>query len=75
MTLEALYEGLNIEDYYMGKVTQVYRSCSIAQIDNLSLMSDRNKLTSSFRPNTINYFVVVDSGAGLFLGEVFENKA
>ncbi len=75
MTLEQLYEGLNLQDYYMGKVTQVYRSCSIAQIDNLSLLSDRSRLTKSFRPNTINYFVIVDSGAGLFLGEVFENKA
>ena len=75
MTLESLYEGLNLQDYYMGKVTQVYRSCSIAQIDNLNLMADRNKFTTSFRPNTINYYVVIDSLAGLFLGEVFENKA
>ncbi len=75
MTLDELYAGLNLQEYYMGKVTQVYRSCSIAQIDNLSLMADRNKFTTSFRPNTINYYVVIDSLAGVFLGEVFENKA
>ncbi len=75
MTLESLYEGVNLQDYYIGKVTQVYRSCSIAQIDNLELMSDRGKFNKSYRPNTINYFVIVDSTAGLFLGEVFENKA
>ena len=75
MTLETLYQGLNLQDYYMGKVTQVYRSCSIAQIDNLPIMADRSKLNKSFLPNTINYFVVVDSTMGVFLGEVFENKA
>lgn len=75
MTLETLYQGVNLEDYYIGKVTQVYRSCSIAQIDNLSLLTDRSKLNSSFLPNTINNFVVVDSTVGLFLGEIFENKA
>ena len=75
MTLETLYQGVNLEDYYIGKVTQVYRSCSIAQIDNLSLLTDRSKLNASFLPNTINNFVVVDSTVGLFLGEIFENKA
>ncbi len=75
MTIEQLYEGFDIQDYYIGKVTQVYRSCSIAQVDNMSMMVDRSKFTQSFLPNTINYFVIVDSAAGLFLGEVFENKA
>ncbi len=75
MTLETLYEGLNLQDYYIGKVTQVYRGCSIAQVDNLELMADRSKLRNSFLPNTINYFVIIDSTPGLFLGEVFENKA
>ena len=75
MTLESLYEGKNLQDYYLGKVTQVYRSCSIAQIENLELMSDRSRFQKSFLPNTISYFVVIDSTVGVFLGEVFENKA
>lgn len=75
MTFEELYAGLNLKDYYIGKVTQVYRSCSIAQIDNFSLMVDRSKFNRSFLPNTINYYVVVDSTEGVFLGELFENKA
>ncbi|MBO7453584.1 MAG: ATP-binding protein [Clostridiales bacterium] len=75
MTIEELYSGFNLQDYYIGTVTQVYRSNSIAQVENLELMTNRKKLTKSFLPNTINYFVVVDSTEGLFLGEVFENKA
>ena len=75
MTLEALYEGLNLQDYYLGKVTQVYRSNCIAQIDNPQIMADRSKFEKSFLPNTINYFVVIESTVGVFLGEVFENKA
>ena len=75
MTLETLYSGLNLQDYYIGKVTQVYRGCSIAQVDNIDLMSYRNKFSNAFMPNAINYFVVIDSTAGIFLGEVFENKS
>ena len=75
MTLEELFEGKNLNDYYIGKVTQVYRSCSIAQIENFGLMTNRSRFHESFLPNTINYYVVVDSSVGLFLGEVFENKA
>ncbi len=75
MRIEELFEGKNINDYYIGKVTQIYRSNCIAQIDNLALMTDRSKFSSDFLPNTINYFVVIDSIEGIFLGEVFENKA
>ncbi|SEV88520.1 hypothetical protein SAMN05216413_0448 [Ruminococcaceae bacterium KH2T8] len=75
MRLEELYEGVNLQDYYIGKVTQVYRSNCIAQIDNLDIMSARDRFDKSFLPNTINYFVIIDSVMGLFLGEVFENKA
>ena len=76
MTLESLYKGENLQDYYLGKITQVYRSCSIAQIESgRSFMTDRSKFSRSFLPNTINYYVVIDSTAGIFLGEVFENKA
>ena len=75
MTLETLYKGLNLQDYYIGKVTQVYRSCSVAQIDNYAIMGDRSKFGKSFLPNTINFFVIIDNTQGLFLGEVFENKS
>ena len=75
MTIEELYKGQNVEDFYLGKVTQVYRSCCVAQVDNIQLMTNRERLANSFLPNTINYFVIIKSTLGLFLGEVFENKA
>ena len=61
MTIEQLYAGMDPQEFYIGKVTQVYRSSCIAQIDNLTLMSDRSRFNKSFLPNTINYFVIVDS--------------
>ena len=67
MRLEELFNGVNMQDYYLGKVTQVYRSNCIAQIDNLDIMSDRSKFGKSFLPNTINYFVLIDSVTGVFL--------
>ncbi|MBE7069377.1 MAG: ATP-binding protein [Ruminococcaceae bacterium] len=75
MTIEELYKGQNVEDFYLGKVTQVYRSCCVAQIDNVKLMTNRERFSNAFLPNTINYFVIIKSTLGLFLGEVFENKA
>ncbi len=75
MTIEALFAGKNPQDFYIGKVTQVYRSNCVAQVENFDLMSDRSKFNKSFLPNTINNFVIIDSVVGLFLGEVFENKA
>ena len=74
MKLESFYKGLNLQDYYVGKVTQVYRTCCIAKVENLKAMDDRSKFCKSFRPNTINYFVLIESTEGVFLGEVFENK-
>ncbi|MBO4495495.1 MAG: ATP-binding protein [Clostridiales bacterium] len=75
MTLESLYKGVKLQDYYIGKITQVYRSSCIAQVENIALMTDRSKFSKSFLPNTINNFVVIDSTVGVFLGEIFENKA
>ena len=54
MTIEELYKGQNVEDFYLGKVTQVYRSCCVAQVDNIQLMTNRERLANSFLPNTIN---------------------
>ena len=75
MNIEALYAGKNPQDFYIGKVTQVYRSNCVAQVENFDLMSDRSRFNKSFLPNTINNFVIIDSVVGLFLGEIFENKA
>lgn len=75
MRLEELYRGYNPQDYYVGEVTQVYRGCSIAQVENMAMMSDRSRFNESFLPNTINNYVIIDSTVGLFLGEVFESKA
>ncbi len=75
MTIKSLFEGHNLENHYLGKVTQVFRSNSIALIENTAALNDRSKFTTSFLPNTISYFVVVDSIEGIFLGEVYENKS
>ena len=74
MKLESFYKGLNLKDYYVGKITQVYRNCCVARVENHEAMDDRSKFCKAFRPNTINYFVLIESTEGIFLGEVFENK-
>lgn len=74
MTIDLLYDKMDKNNFYIGRISQVYRDSSVAQVENLSLLSQRKILEESLIPNTINYLVVIDSARGIFLGEVFQNK-
>lgn len=55
-------------------ISQVYRSNVVLQVENLSLLNNRKIKQEILVPNTINFFVVIDSAHGLFLGEIFQSK-
>lgn len=74
MTIDSLYDRIDKNNFYIGRVSQVYRDNSIAQVENLSLLSHRKIVGETLYPNTINYLVVIDSIQGIFLGEVFQTK-
>lgn len=74
MTIDSLYTNIDKNNFYIGRISQVYRDKSIAQVENLSLLSHRKIIDESLIPNTINYMVVIDSIRGIFLGEVFQTK-
>lgn len=74
MTIDSLYDEIDKSNYYIGRISQVYRDNSIAQVENLSLLSNRKIYGELLIPNTINYFVLIDSVRGLFLGQVFQTK-
>ena len=74
MTIDALYEEIDKNNFYIGRISQVYRDNSIAQVENLSLLSHRKIIRESLLPSTINYLVIIDSVQGIFLGEVYQNK-
>lgn len=74
MTIDFLYEKVDKNNFYIGRISQVYRDNSIAQVENLSLLSHRKIYQELLIPNTINYLVVIDSIRGIFLGEVFQTK-
>lgn len=74
MTIDSLYDKMDKNNYYIGRISQVYRDNSIAQVENLSLLSHRKIYKESLIPNTINYLVIIDSVRGIFLGEVFQTK-
>jgi len=71
MTIDSLYNHIDKSNFYIGRISQVYRDNSIAQVENLSLLSHRKIIDELLIPNTINYLVVVDSVRGIFFGEVF----
>ena len=74
MTIDSLYNNIDKSNFYIGRVSQVYRDNSVAQVENLSLLSNRKIVDELLIPNTINYLVVIDSVQGIFLGEVFQTK-
>lgn len=74
MKIDNFYSSIDKNNFYLGRISQVYRNNCVIQVENLSLLSHRKINDEFLIPNTINYFVVIDSIQGLFLGEVFQSK-
>lgn len=74
MRIDSLYKKIDKNYFYIGRISQVYRDNSVAQVENLSLLSHRKLFKEILTPNTINYLVVIDSVQGIFVGKVFQNK-
>lgn len=74
MTIDSLYSEIDKNYFYIGRISQVYRDNSTAQVENLTLLSHRKLIAEAVTPSTINYMVLIDSIQGLFLGEVYQNK-
>ncbi|MDD6005047.1 MAG: DUF87 domain-containing protein [Firmicutes bacterium] len=74
MTIDSLYSDIDKNYFYIGRISQVYRDNSTAQVENLTLLSHRKLVAETVTPSTINYMVIIDSIQGLFLGEVYQNK-
>lgn len=72
--IDIFYEVADKSNYYLGMISQVNRSYSTIQIENLSLFSYRKLKKDILSPNTINYYVLIDSNHGLFFGEIFQSK-
>lgn len=72
--IDSFYEVADKSNYYLGIISQVNRSYSTIQIENLSLFSYRKLRKDILSPNTINYYVLIDSSNGLFFGEIFQSK-
>ena len=74
MKIDSFYTVADKSNYYLGMISQVNRSYSTIQIENLSLFSYRKLKKDILSPNTINYYVLIDSNNGLFFGEIFQSK-
>ena len=67
-------ESLDKKNFYIGTVTQVTPQEVTMQTDNLTLLSHRLLKQSDLIPNTINYYVVIDSVSGIYFGQVVQNR-
>lgn len=72
--IDSFYEVADKSNYYLGMISQVNRSYSTIQIENISSFSYRKLRKEILSPNTINYYVLIDSNNGLFFGEIFQSK-
>ena len=68
MTIDSLYSEIDKNYFYVGRISQVYRDNSTAQVENLTLLSHRKLVAETVTPSTINYMVIIDSIQGLFWG-------
>lgn len=66
--------GVPKSNFYIGMVSQVYRDSAYIQVENLSLFNHRNIRLESLIPNSINYFVLIDSVQGLFIAELYQSR-
>ncbi|HBM4088505.1 TPA: hypothetical protein LWK15_002829, partial [Listeria monocytogenes] len=74
MIIDNFYTDTDKSHFYLGMISQVYRDTSIVQVENLSWLNHRKIKMEMLIPNTINYFVVIDTVQGLFIGETFQSK-
>lgn len=72
--IDSFYKVADKSNYYLGMISQVNRAYSTIQKENLSLFSYRKLRTDILAPNTINFYVLIDSSNGLFFGEIFQSK-
>lgn len=72
--IDIFFKVADKSNYYLGMISQVNRSYATIQIENLSLFSYRKLKKDILSPNTINYYVLIDSSNGLFFGEIFQSK-
>ena len=72
--IDSFYKVADKSNYYLGMISQVNRSYSTIQIEDISSFSYRKLRKEILSPNTVNYYVLIDSNNGLFFGEIFQSK-
>ena len=74
MTIDEFYSEIDKSEFYLGMVTQVFKDHIVLQVENLSLLSQRELGNDTLIPNTINYYVIVETIKGLVFGETYQSK-
>lgn len=74
MRIEDYFEDFDKSYYYLGVISQVYRSNAVIQVENLTLMNFKRINCEIFSPNTINFYVLIESSNGIYFGEIFQSK-
>lgn len=74
MKIDNLYEEIDKNNYFLGLVTQVYSNSCVCQVENLTWLKNRRIKMEYLTPSTINYYAIIDSSEGIFIGKVYQSK-
>lgn len=72
--IDNLYKEVDKNHYYLGMISKVTKNYCNVQIENLSWLTYRKLKKELLIPNTINFYVVIDSITGIYIGEVFKSE-
>lgn len=72
--IDGFYSDIDKSYYYLGMVSQIYTDNIVIQVENLLWLNFRRLKNNILIPGTINYYVLIDSVNGIFVGEVTQAK-
>lgn len=72
MNVDNYYKDSDKSQFYLGVIAEVNAMHCILQVENITLLTHRKIRNEVVNPSTINYFVIVESIQGLFLGQVYQ---
>ncbi|MCZ3622321.1 ATP-binding protein [Lactobacillus mulieris] len=74
MQIDDLYVGLDKSNFYLGRISQIFRNNVTIQTENLTLLSPKKIENNYVIPNSINYYVVIDANDGVYFGKIYQSQ-
>lgn len=61
------------KNFYLGRISEIYGNRCKIQVENLSIFNVRRVRNDVISAGTINFYVLIESFSGIFIGRVFKS--